>query len=186
MRRGVDAFVLWEHSALSAVNIDLAGSTLLLRPSKSAKSAVPKQAQQQEWYIAQGNRAAPLPQKVTAAAEPQQEQAVDCPAPCPDRASDWAVVGSTSRRPVWADGWITESDYPQELRAQGREGTVKVEVLIDAEGYVRGVNVISSTDPRFTAVVVEKLKKARFDPALDSSGRPIAVRMAMPIIFELR
>jgi TonB family protein len=62
---------------------------------------------------------------------------------------------------------------------------VKVDVFIDAQGTVRDVRVISSSDTRFSDVVVRKLKNAKFEPALDGAGNPMAVHMEMPIVFKL-
>lgn len=183
---GYFAITWWKASSFAAVDIDLSSSTLMLRPSKQAnKPAVPV-VSVQDWYIGKVNQTAAAPLKVTIAAAEEVPVVSTCPPPCPDNPADWAAAGSASRRPVWAQGFITEDDYPKETRAQGVEGVVKVDVFIDAEGKVRDVRVIQSDNPRFTDVVVDKLKKARFEPALDSTGRPIAVRMAVPIVFELR
>ncbi len=178
--------IWWKNSDLSAVDIDLTSSTLMLRPSKAtAKSAQPE-ITVQDWYLSDSKQLPPKPVLTSQTEAAEQPAIAECPAPCPDNTSDWATAGSTTRRPVWSEGFITEDDYPKEARAQGREGKVKVEVFIDATGRVRDARVIESTDGRFTAVVLDKLKKAKFEPALDKSGNPVAVHMAMPIVFELR
>jgi TonB family protein len=174
----------WKNSSFAAIDVDLAGSTLLLRPSKAVNKSAPPEYRS-DWFMSTGRRLAAVPEKVTKTAAQEEPAAVPCPPPCPDNPSDWAAEGSTSRKPVWSDGFITEDDYPQDARAQGIEGVVKVEVLIDATGVVRGVQVISSSNPKFSAVVLDKLKKAKFEPALDKTGRPIPVHMAIPIVFEL-
>jgi len=175
----------WKNSSFSAINIDLSGSSLLLRPSKNINKNLKLVNPDPDWFISENGKFAALPVKTTVTAAPVEPAAPPCPAPCPDNPADWSSVGATSRRPVWLDGLIEESDYPKELRAQGKEGRVKVEVYIDASGTVRDVHVIDSNDSRFTAVVTDKLKKAKFSPAMDKDGKPIAVHMAIPIIFEL-
>jgi TonB family protein len=177
--------IWWKNSSFSAIDIDLSGSTLMLRPANTKKKAVVPQVQAQDWYFNTGSKLAVATVKVTIAAAAEEPAAVQCPPPCPDIPSDWAASGNTSRRPVWSEGFITEDDYPKETRAQGKEGVVKVEIYIDATGVVRDARVIQSSDPRFTEVVMNKLKKAKFEPALDKAGRPIAVHMAIPIVFEL-
>ena len=177
--------VLWKNSGFSAINIDLSGSSLLLRPSKNINKNMKLVNPDQDWLISEKGKTAALPEKTTVTAAPAEPAAPPCPAPCPDNPADWSSIGATSRRPVWLDGLIEESDYPKELRAQGKEGRVKVEIYIDVSGAVRDVHVIDSNDIRFTAVVTEKLKKAKFSPAIDKEGKPVAVRMAIPIIFEL-
>lgn len=176
--------IWWKNSNFSSVNIDLSGSALLLRPSKNFNRVRPLKADP-DWIISRGGKLAAIPEKTTITAVAVEPIAPSCPPPCPENPSDWSAIGAASRRPMWLDGLISEGDYPKELRAQGKEGRVKVEVYIDVSGAVRDVHVIESSDARFTAVVIDKLKKARFSPAIDRDGRPIAVHMAIPIIFEL-
>jgi TonB family protein len=183
---GYYMIIWWKNSSYSAIDIDLSSSTLMLRPSKAVNKAIQPEIINQEWYYSAVNKLAVIPVKITATAAAAEEPVVShCPPPCPENPLDWANAGSTSRRPVWVEGLITESDYPKEARAQGVEGVVKVEIFIDAAGMVRDARVIKSSNDRFSAVVIDKLKNARFEPALDRSGRPIAVHMAIPIVFEL-
>jgi TonB family protein len=180
------ALMWWKNSSFAAIDIDLSTSTLMLRPSQQANKPVQPAITVKDWYIGKVVNPPIAAKRVTATPETEEAAVSTCPPPCPDNPNDWVAAGSASRRPVWAQGFITEDDYPKEARAQGVEGVVKVDVFIDAQGKVRDVRVIQSANPRFTDVVVEKLKKARFEPALDSAGRPIAVHMAVPIVFELR
>lgn len=103
------------------------------------------------------------------------------PSPTPE-ASTAAVVG---RQPSWTDGFITQDDYPMEMRKQKKGGLVVVEVLIDVTGAVKGVSIIQGADPAFNGLVLEKLKDARFRPALDQAGQPINCRVRLPINFKL-
>jgi len=182
---GYYMIIWWKNSNFPAIDIDLSSSTLMLRPSKAANKAIQPEIINREWYFSTANKLAVIPVKITVTAVAEEPAVSQCPPPCPENPSDWANAGSTSRRPVWVDGLITESDYPKEARAQGVEGVVKVEIFIDAAGIVRDARVIKSSNDRFSAVVIDKLKNARFEPALDRSGRPIAVHMAIPIVFEL-
>jgi TonB family protein len=180
--------IWWKNSPFSAVDIDLRGSSLLLRPAKPVLASKPAVTKDEEWYISGSTKLAAAPVKVTFSAAPAAHEApaeAACPPPCPSNPSDWAAVGSASRRPAWVEGLISEDDYPKDARAQGLEGTVKVDVFIDTHGTVRDVRVISSSDTRFSDVVVRKLKSAKFEPALDGAGNPMAVHMAMPIAFKL-
>jgi TonB family protein len=181
---GYYMIIWWRNSSFSAINIDLSSSSLMLRPSKTVSRVVQAETGR-DWYMNSGRKLAAVPVKVTMTAAADEPAVPACPPPCPDNLADWAAAGSTSRKPVWAEGFITEEDYPQDARAQGLEGVVKVEILIDAAGIVRGVQLIQSSNAKFSNVVLEKLKKAKFDPALDRSGRPIAVHMAIPIVFKL-
>jgi TonB family protein len=177
--------LLWKNSALSVIDIDLTGSSLLLRPFKSAEKMPVVYNPANDWFIGDNVKRV-IAVQTAKTPVPEDKSVYECPPPCPTNPSDWIDSGSLSRRPVWAQGMITEDDYPQDVRQQGKEGSVKVEVLIDAQGTVRDVKILQSNDSRFTELVTEKLKKARFEPALDKTGRPAAVRMVLPIVFELR
>ncbi len=91
----------------------------------------------------------------------------------------------TSRQPSWVGGLISQDDYPMEMRKQKKEGRVIVELLIDVEGYVKSVSIVQGADPAFNEVVLQKLKDARFRPALDQTGQPINCRVRLPIGFKL-
>jgi TonB family protein len=103
------------------------------------------------------------------------------PTPTPEEAM--AVVAS--RLPSWTGGIITEGDYPVEMRKEKKEGRVIVEVLIDVTGQVKSVNIVRGGGPQFDQVVLDKLKGARFRPALDKLGQPINCRVRIPISFKL-
>lgn len=102
------------------------------------------------------------------------------PAPTPEVAAQVA-----SRQPSWVGGMIDEGDYPMEMRKQKKEGKVIVELLINVAGKVDGVSILQGADPAFNQVVLEKLKDARFQPALDKSGQPMNCRVRLPISFKL-
>jgi len=94
-------------------------------------------------------------------------------------------AAAASRIPVWSEGMITEEDYPAEARAQGKEGKVVASVCIDASGRVNEVDIVEGDDPDFIQLVLRRLKMARFRPGLDHDGHPIAVRMTIPVVFQL-
>lgn len=122
----------------------------------------------------------PEPWVMAKKAAPQPTPLVQ-PTPTPEEAT--AVVAS--RLPSWTGGLISEDDYPVEMRKEKKEGRVIVEVLIDVTGSVRSVNIVQGADPKFNEVVLEKLKDAKFRPALDKSGQPINCRVQIPINFKL-
>ncbi len=180
-------YVEWRKiNLLSSMDIDLKHSSLLLKPANALKGA--QQYRREElWFLQTGRHLGVVPKQPLKIPEKTQEEATaECPPPCPQNTQDWLAVASASYRPEWITGMITDADYPQDARKEGVEGTVKAEVLIDFSGIVRKVEILESSDPRFGSVVEEKLKYARFKPALDSDGRPINVRMVIPVIFKLQ
>ncbi|MCR2834373.1 energy transducer TonB [Parerythrobacter lacustris] len=73
-------------------------------------------------------------------------------------------------------GWIRSSDYPRELLYGGYQGIVQFRLSVDTTGKATACHIQNSTRPEgFDKIVCEKImKRARFEPALDKDGRPIA------------
>jgi protein TonB len=180
--------VAWrDERSRQVIDIDLSGSSLLLRPQDAASQghAAPPP---QPWILAAKGRFTPRPaaeaQPVSATPEPEAGPA--CPPPCPDNPGDWMPAAATSRKPAWAEGMITEDDYPQNLRSKGVEGKVVVDILIDATGAVESVKLVQGSEPEFNQLVLDRLKKSRFRPAYDQDGNPVACSLRMPLAFRLR
>ena len=75
-------------------------------------------------------------------------------------------------------------EYPPQMKALGREATVKVEVLIDKTGKVRQVVVVKSGGADFDVAAVAAVGRSSFLPA-NIDGRPVPVRYRIPIRFKL-
>jgi TonB family protein len=182
---GALGYIHWKETrGDSYMNIDLSQQSLLARVASQggAHAAAPPQP----WLMSTGNRmAAPPKQALTQTAQVQEEAGPACPPPCPDNAGDWAPASALSRKPNWTSGLITEDDYPRELRRQNKQGKVVVDVLIDATGAVRGVNLVSGSEAAFNDLVLERLKTSRFRPAYDGNGEAVACRLRLPIVFEI-
>jgi len=180
-------FVEWKKiNSASTIDIDLKQSSLILRPPNALKGFA-RLKEEELWLLESGKHMVRAPlQTVKIEDKNKEATTVECPPPCPQNPSDWLAAASASRRPVWVEGMITDADYPQTARKEGVEGIVKAEVLIDSSGIVRNVEIIESSDQRFGSVVEEKLKNARFKPGLDSDGKPINIRMIIPVVFKLQ
>lgn len=187
---GALGYIQWRESQLDrAIEIDLEGQSLLARPANprgGSRSLRPPEM----WYLAGPGRPVPTPVPLPPGEplpEPQEEAGAGppCPPPCPENAGDWIPASAASRKPVWTQGLITEDDYPRELRRQGVEGKVVAEVLIDARGQVRDVSLRQSSHPQFNALVLDRLRSARFQPAFDRQGDPVPSRLILPIVFTL-
>ncbi len=176
-------WLAWQRDA-QYMEIDLQSSSLLLRP-KGLEASAPRPVQE-PWLLSIG-KISPRPQPLssTAAQHADSDSAV-CPPPCPSSSSDWMPAAAASRRPEWSEGLIGEDDYPLDMRKANIEGLVVAEVLIDAMGQVRKVDISQSQNSSFSQVVMQKLLASRFHPALDREGNPVAVRVRLPIRFELR
>jgi len=73
--------------------------------------------------------------------------------------------------------------YPDELRQQGVEGKVELQVAIDEEGTVQGVRVVKPLHPYLDNAALQALKQWKFEPA-QKNGKPISVLMTMAINFS--
>jgi len=65
--------------------------------------------------------------------------------------------------------------YPPEAKQRGIYGSVVMDLLIDAYGKVRKVEVISGPDPILIASAQNAILKFEFEPA-EADGKPLAVK----------
>ncbi len=176
------AWMAYAHRHPEAMDIDLRGSSLILRP-RNAGPLPPNVVPPQPWVLASGRHMAPQPLALTYTPQAQVEAVGEaCPPPCPSKASDWLPAASAAQAPRLIGNFAEQEDIPKELR--GVAGQVDVLWLVDAQGTVRDAKVLNSSDPRLTELVLKKLKQTRFQPGYDAAGNPIPTRFRMPISFD--
>lgn len=73
---------------------------------------------------------------------------------------------------------------PREFAAGGAAGLVTVSLLVDEKGNVQEPNVVKSSHKELEEPALDAVKKWRFKPA-KKDGNPVAVRVAIPIKFEV-
>ena len=95
--------------------------------------------------------------------------------PTPTRGEDRAAVVRT----------IPRIGYPPEARDDGVEGVVRLLVMLDASGHVRGVEIRSDPGSGLGEAAREALLRATFEPAL-SDGRPTPTAFEYVYRFELK
>ena len=107
---------------------------------------------------------------------------------------DWgldpAVIASLSRGPEPIDtlaGQFSDEDYPAAAVRAGQSGSVLVRLMVDAEGRIGECAIVEGSgaavlDQRTCQIIV---KRARFRPALDSSGAPTRAPAAARIHWLL-
>ena len=78
---------------------------------------------------------------------------------------------------------ITRPQYPQEAFVKKIEGTVELEILIDANGRVVRARVLKSI-PLLDNAAIETVKQWIFQPAV-KSGRPVATVAMAPVTFRI-
>jgi len=75
--------------------------------------------------------------------------------------------------------------YPPSMRAAGREGVVPIEAIIDRDGNVSTVRVLSAeVHPDFAIAAVDAVRQWRFTPTL-LNGAPVEVVMTVSVTFNL-
>jgi protein TonB len=75
--------------------------------------------------------------------------------------------------------------YPQSERMRGREGDVVVNLHVNRDGTVTGVDVIQSDSPAFEGAAREVMGLAKFAPA-KVGARAVSVKIRQTVAFRLR
>lgn len=75
--------------------------------------------------------------------------------------------------------------YPAEAEAEGVEGRVVVSFVVTETGTVEDVEVADPVHPALDEAALSAIRRARFLPA-HRDGRPLRVRMALPVTFDLQ
>jgi TonB family protein len=74
--------------------------------------------------------------------------------------------------------------YPEDARERKSQGTVFVRVLVGENGRAIDTRIIRSVDPSLDSAAIAAAETAVFKPGM-SQGKPVAVRMVIPIEFLL-
>ncbi|WP_179504648.1 MULTISPECIES: energy transducer TonB family protein [unclassified Sphingomonas] len=84
--------------------------------------------------------------------------------------------GDGGSDPEWTGGKIKSSDYPPAARAAQAQGTTSVTISVTAQGRPSACRVTqSSRNPALDATTCDlAMKRFRFRPARDASGRAVA------------
>lgn len=83
--------------------------------------------------------------------------------------------------------WITTNDYPEDMWRAGQPAIVQFRLNIDANGTVTGCHIQETTRPKEfdDAVCGRLMKRAKFKPALDENGQPVATYWRNTVQFRL-
>ncbi|MFM9934713.1 MAG: energy transducer TonB [Novosphingobium sp.] len=92
---------------------------------------------------------------------------------------DPAQQEALGRRPVPTtkpNTWLTSPDYPKEPLAKGASAIVRFRIMVGADGLPTKCVIQQATlSPEFTKLTCDLLmRRARFSPALDRAGKPVA------------
>ncbi|MFT5329356.1 MAG: TonB family protein [Parasphingorhabdus sp.] len=83
--------------------------------------------------------------------------------------------------------WVNTNDYPRGMLAKGKEAIVHFRMSVDDKGDPTACNIQQSTRPKdFDDVVCRSLmKRAKFTPARDQQGKPIASYYRNSVRFRI-
>jgi len=83
--------------------------------------------------------------------------------------------------------WMGNNDYPTGARFMGAQGIVDFRLSIDEAGKPSACHIQQSTrPPEFDAAVCSAMiRKARFTPALDKDGKPLASYFRGTVVFKI-
>ncbi len=97
-------------------------------------------------------------------------------------------VASLKRRAVPigdTDFFDAGKDYPPEARRRQVEGTLNVRLLVDARGRVVERELVTRLGYGLDELALRLAKKLRFEPAIDTSDRPVASTIVWTFRFRL-
>jgi len=75
--------------------------------------------------------------------------------------------------------------YPEKLKGEEIEGSVKIKIGIDKSGNVVSAKIISSDHPLFSEAALKFVKTCKFKPAILANGQPVDTEIPFTIKFEL-
>lgn len=75
--------------------------------------------------------------------------------------------------------------YPRFEREAGTEGRVIVRFVVGTDGVPGSIEVVRSVSPGLDRAAADAVRAARFTPGMQN-GRPVAVRMTLPVTFRIR
>jgi periplasmic protein TonB len=76
-------------------------------------------------------------------------------------------------------------DYSDEARRAKYQGTVILSLIVLPDGHASSVEVVNSPGLGLDTKAVEAVQTWRFTPARDPSGKPVAARINVEVVFQL-
>ena len=80
---------------------------------------------------------------------------------------------------------IKNVHYTELAKRLDIEGRVVIEILVEKNGEVSEAKVIKSIFPELDLIALNAVKQVKFTPGLQR-GKPVKVRMTIPILFKLK
>ena len=109
------------------------------------------------------------------------------PPPEPERAPEPEIFEVVEQMPELVggiEGLQGRIDYPEFARRAGIEGRVFVQFVVDEQGNPSDIRVVRGIGGGCDEAAVAAVRASRFSPGLQR-GRPVKVRMSLPVTFRL-
>lgn len=74
--------------------------------------------------------------------------------------------------------------YPTAAKAEGRQGKVRLQVIVDEEGNPEQITVLESAGSDLDTAAIMAMIGSRFEPGTQN-GIPVKVKMNVPVTFRL-
>ena len=83
--------------------------------------------------------------------------------------------------------WVVSNDYPLDMLRSGQPAIVEFRLSVGADGVPTACHIQSTTRPKEfdDAVCKSVMRRARFDPALDAKGKPLATFYRNTVRFQI-
>lgn len=83
--------------------------------------------------------------------------------------------------------WVVSHDYPLDMLSAGQPAIVEFRLSVGADGVPTACHIQSTTRPKEfdNAVCKSVMRRARFDPALDAEGKPLASYYRNTVRFQI-
>lgn len=78
---------------------------------------------------------------------------------------------------------MVRPEYPFDMKRAGMAGTVRLNVLVDADGAVQSVSVLDSDADSFTGPAINAVRQWTFTPGR-RNGVAVPMRVSLPIAFR--
>ena len=91
-------------------------------------------------------------------------------------------------RPIESPGrWVVSSDYPLNMLQAGQPALVEFRLSVGPDGVPTACHIQSTTRPKEfdNAVCKSVMRRARFEPALDLTGKPLASFYRNTVRFQI-
>lgn len=86
------------------------------------------------------------------------------------------------------DDWLSAEDWPLYLRRAEMAGTIQTRLTVGTNGKASACSVVGSNKPQLfdDSVCLALLKRARFEPARDGNGKPVASYYHSAVTFRFK